>query len=416
MSVPTNAFEPGNLDEDHFVNRDEKKQELLTQLRAAIGNSDIYSQSYLIIGERGVGKSLFTRYVLRQLRAEFSGDVAFVRVEGADQTNGFAGIMHDLVSQLIDELEQLDGIAPSSSSRIPEHIYNELRFLRTLLGYTEVSIKRVHDTLTQYHLKIDVASPKSLVSFLSSRWGLEKKTSDRDVLEMKQRFDISTMCEAVCRALEGLVELRQKVVVFIDDLDQVYGVTESNIEDTETMFKHLHRLHDCILIVNLRDYYLSANTSREYHSVFNLQGLDNRALGEIIDSRLSQVANREEIENKIGPLRETLVQKTDNPLAFLTWCHWLINRTDCSPDKVDSHLAEFVEEYYTWFVDDIRIVAALYKSSPRRILRKTALLAKLGDGGGDILKDLENREVVLPQDYVNRTAFRLNPIFHFLLE
>jgi Cdc6-like AAA superfamily ATPase len=415
MSVPTNVFEPGNLDENHFVDRKDKKQELLTQLRAAVGDPDIYTQSYLVIGERGVGKSLFTRHVLTQLKAEFSGDTAFVRVDGAHQHNGFSGIMHDLLSRLIDELEQLDKTATSSASRIPPRIYDELRFLRTLLGYTEVSIKRVHDSLTQYNLKIDVSSPKSVVPFLVSRWGLEKKISDQDVLEMKQRLDISTMCEAVCRVLESLAEHRQKVVVFIDDLDQVYGLSESYIEDAETMFKHLHRVHSCILIVNLRDYYLSANTAREYHSVFNLQGLDHQALGEIVDSRLGNAPNKTEIEKKIGPLRDTLVQKTDNPLAFLTWCHWLINRTDCAPDKLEAHLSEFVEEYYTWLADDIRKVAALYKAVPRRILRKTALLSSLGADGEDILNDLEDREIVLPQDYVNRTSFRLNPIFHFLL-
>ena len=415
MSLPTNAFEPGNLDEDHFVDRKEKKQELLTQLRAAIGNPDIYSQSYLVIGERGVGKSLFTRYVLRQLKAEFSGDVAFVRVDGAHQHNGFAGIMHDLLSQLIDELEQLDKTATTRSSQIPARIYDELRFLRTLLGYSEVSIKRVHDSLTQYNLEIEVAPPKSVVPFLASRWGLEKKTLDQDVLEMKQRFDISTMCEAVCRVLESLVAHGQKVVVFIDDLDQVYGLSASYIEDAENMFKHLHRVHSCILIVNLRDYYLSANTAREYHSVFNLTGLDHQALGDIVDSRLNRASNKDEIEKRISPLRNALVQKTDNPLAFLTWCHWLINRTDCAPDKVNAYLYEFVEEYYTWLAEDIRKVADLYKSSPGRILRKNALLGHLGDGGEDILNDLQDREVVLPQDYVTRTAFRLNPVFHFLL-
>jgi hypothetical protein len=398
-----------------LVDREEKKEELLSQLKAAIGNLDIFSQSYLITGERGVGKSIFTRHVLNQLKMSFSGDVAFVTVEGASQHNGFKGILHDLLNFLIEELGQLDEAAPGRSSRIPERIYDELRFLRGLLGYAEISLKRVKESLIQYNLKIDLNASQGLVPFLTGKWGLEKKATDKDILEMKQPLDVPTMCEAVCRVFDSLVEHRQKVVVFIDDLDQVYGISESYIEDAETMFKHLKRVRSCFLIVNLRDYYLSANTAREYHSVFNLKGLESPALNSIIDSRLPGDPNQKEIIEQIGVLRDELVGKTDNPLAFLTWCHWLINRTDCAPQQLNAYLWEFVEEYYTWLAEDIRQVADLFKNSNRRIVRKKALMSHLGEDGEDILKDLEEREIVLPQDYVNRTSFRLNPVFHFLL-
>ena len=71
MSIPTDAFDPGKIRVDHFVDREEKKEELLNQLRAAVGNPDIFIQSYLITGERGVGKSIFTRHVIKQLKMSF---------------------------------------------------------------------------------------------------------------------------------------------------------------------------------------------------------------------------------------------------------------------------------------------------------------------------------------------------------
>jgi hypothetical protein len=414
MSIPTDAFEPGKLDIDHFVDRDDKKAELLAQLKAALGNPDMFSRSYLITGVRGVGKSIFTRHVLNQLKMSFSGDVAFVVVEGASQPNGFRGILYDLLDGLIDELRQLDATT-SRQSRTPERIYNELRFLRSLLGYSEVTVKRVKESLTQYNLKIEASAPKGLVPFLTSRWGLEKKAIDQDVLEMTQVFDIPLMCEAVCQVFDSLVGHRQKVVVFIDDLDQVYGLRESNIDDAEIMFKHLKRVRSCFLIVNLRDYYLSANTTREYHSIFNLSGLESDALNEIVDKRLVGIANRKEIASLIGPLRDALIKKTDNPLAFLTWCHWLINRTDCALGQLDTDLVNFIKEIYTFMEKDIHRVAELFKTNDDPIVSRKALLSHFGADGEDIIMKLEQREIVLPLDYLVRTDFRLNPVFHFLL-
>lgn len=416
MPVYTRALDPGLLNEALFVNRKREMRELDDYLQARVRDPDVYQDCSLVTGERGIGKSILTRAALARLKEQLGGHVAFIRVEGSRQPDGFRGLLRDVLNELRTELEGLDKAESERALRTPEQVYRQIDALASLARYARVTAMRVQQTLEKYELSAELRTPKAFGHLLGTRFGVSLEQQDRQSLTLEEEFDDETFRVALCRILAELRQHRQKVVIFVDDLDQVYGVESTRIEQTDAMLKHIKQITDCFLVVNLRDYYVTGETNREYHFVLHLPPLDADALRSIVRARLKTEPEpkRGQLAETLEPCLDALCEHTGNPLALLSWCHWLVTRTSCGLEDLRANLNRFVANHYAWFSDSVPDVAALFKGLAQPIRTRDDLIKELA-GGESMLRTLERREILLPLDFHERLFYRLNPLFHFYL-
>ena len=416
MAIMTDVFNPGDIDPVHFVDRKEKEKELYDTLQSWLQDPEKFDGACLITGERGIGKSMLTHQVINRLRGSFSGNVAIVIAKGATETDGFKGLLLNILLELKSELKSLDSSTQNKYEKIPEDIYKQIGFLEELARHKKVTIRRVKETLKKFNYSLSVSQPPQLPSFIAGRLGYSAERSDRDSLEMEEEFDLYTLRESLCQIFDELKKHRQKVVVFIDDLDQVYGISATRIEQTDIMFKHLRETRNCIKIINLRDYYKSGETSREFHEVFTLGPMEKQALRDLAWARCQSEAEpkRTQIWNLLEPCLDILVSKTGNPLAFVIWCNWLVTRTNCKLSDLESNLKRYVSEHYSTVESYINSVINLYRKADEKKLWRKELLDSF-PGGEDQLMLLEEKEVILPLDYRRRFQYTFNSVFHFWL-
>lgn len=373
-----------DTDDALFVDREELSEDLLAQLRDAI-TEGLRSTRILVTGERGVGKSIFTRHVLRRLREERPRSTVVVVVEG--RYLGYRDFLGQLAKTLAQQVRALSPGAP-------------LRFWTEFLGLLaassqlrasdlEARAERLGMTIS---LGADVGGTGEVAALgakLASRLGAslswETTRSLQRTTERTVTVTDELLHDGITATLERLAEEKLDVVLFLDDVDQLTGVSS---EDAALgAFRRFLDLTPALTLVHIRRELMIEELRRENPLTIEVGELPPSARLDMLRRRLELSKAPPRLQADDWAAIEALAHRTGNPLVLLQWMQGLL-LTQAPP-------------FAGWEGKEarLRIVQAGY---PMPGLSDDDLdeLARLGGADGR-LPDLEQLEEKLGRDAVD---------------
>lgn len=318
--LPTPWIKPTSLDLALFVNRRDEVKHLVEDLCDMV---DYGSRSGLVTvrGDRGVGKSIFMREVLRQVALERSERVLVV-VGDLRATN-----TRQMLVNLIDHL--LEAVRSSPNPGLDEawrsawaSPLHELRMAGDRLVRSSSSVEG-----RDYGATGELGG--GLMGLLTGKFSAQWKEKRESGIRVDSWLDITP--EVLRVALVGTLEAlapHVAVFAFFDDFDQVVGM--DNPERAKESFRAVLDLQPCISILHLRTEVAGfAELRREAANAVTINGLASAHLVEIIDRRSHAVPGPHSDQLRVMSARApfaALSNATDNPFVLLRWAQGLATR------------------------------------------------------------------------------------------
>lgn len=410
-------FDPSDVDPRHLVGRDRDRrwlQQCLTRYLQLHGEPT--GRTVCVSGEKGVGKSILTRKVLDDLKAEFSSRTLFLTVD-CRSCHERRGVLRAVANEVVRELAELR----RASASIPAPLMAGAQLLRTVARFDDCELRMAHEQIFQYKAATEMAGGHALLSVLKLNFGLSMEYSEKQVKSLSGRvsFDDHGVAEALIALLRDVRAHGFDAVLYLDNIDELrheYRDSEARDSvrrDVESVLEL--KSAPIALILNMRKYYTGV-VPREISNTRVLRPLPPETLCSILDRRL---------EHERGELREALrrsphadmvqrlAQAAPTALAFLRWVKFLYEEDMLHPERVDEGFEYFLESYYSNVeVGKLQAVAEAFPT-PDASLDAAAVLEACG-GNRAVFEQLQDRQVILPRDFWNPTQFTLDPELHFL--
>lgn len=416
--VNANWIKLRKTDPGLFVNRQAKVEELRGWLDGLIEAGETEG-SVLVTGERGVGKSIFTRAVARAFAARNRERVVLLEVDcrGVGWET-FPGEVAKELARVGREVVRYAG---------QDHLQAWLTQLELLATRPKITRSQIESISTTQGATVGLSV--GLFEVLAASGGLawEHRKELGQTVEMTLEVTDQLLARAVERCLEELASKGFLVVVFFNDLDQALLPGEPD-NAVEALMRTL-AIKPCVRLVHLRSEMLSRDIRREIEETVELQAMTSTQLMQIVDHRL--MAAPEPLREKIGALSsireafERLAGATDNPMVFLQWCYGLL-RTRSFPgtwqlDSSDTRrlIAQKVGSQGEDFPSVQRLVETFERVSGGEPWCKREALSKSDEREGlseEEMKRLDRLGLLqLRNHFEDDPELRLDPVLRILL-
>ncbi len=412
-------FDPSTIDPLYLVNRKDDLDWLVGAIADYLRDPDPTARralTFCIVGEKGVGKTIFTRAALRQVRHDFSDRAIFVEADCRDFHSALA-VIDALAKSVVEGLDD--------SRRTGTPVSNELmctaQVLAALTRFGEPKeLSVVHQQLEQFKVAVNLKGDQALLKMLKLDFqvSLEQSTSTSHQLSGKVTFDEMRLCRALAALFEDIRRAGIDVVLYIDNMDELshhYQTPDGRAKvrrDTEILL--LLRNAPIVFIVNMRTYY-SGILPRELTNRRVLRNMGEGELRAILAKRLDP--ERIEVKQAVEEpgLKKTLVRLAEiapTPLAFITWFKAIFEADALAEENLDAGVQSFLDTTYSTVPADVwrRVVRAFPK--PESAINRAALLVAC-EGNEAELSQIVDLQGVLPKDFRNpSTYYTLDPALY----
>lgn len=406
-------FDPADVKPRQHIGRARDAQWLREILARYLQTAELDAGKALcLIGEKGTGKSILTRTVLDELRGRFAANTLFLVVDCRSCHNQ-RGVISAICNEIVRELHSL----MRASAEVPPALVAASQLLRALSGLEQVSLKAAHAQTLQYQDAAKMGSGK-LVGSLKRNFGLSLKLTEHQIRSLMGavRFDNRGLTDALIALCADLRVIGYNVVLFLDNLDELRreyrdpaarAHLRGEVEGVLTL-----REAPIGLVLNIRNYYASA-VPRERWNTRVLQPLSTDAMIEALDKRLRH--ERAEVHAAVAaarPLVERLAAIAVTPLAFFRQVKFLFEEGCLTEDRVDDGLRYYLKTQYPniEFEALARVVQAF--ATPDAIIDEAAVRAACGSQA--LFEVIQDRQVIMPDDFFNPVRFALDPELHCL--
>lgn len=411
MAIDFNPVRYTSTDPSLFVNRAEDVEELRLLLRGMLHDNDTNETTGVLVkGDSGVGKSIFSRTVVRHLKLELSEKLIVLEVDGAN-LKGVRGLLNKLCLVATEEITRINE---------PE-LLKQARALAEIADYGKITASQISQ----------VTSGATVGGELSATiWGLltSKVTSSLTESESASRtegYEIAVTDDYLSRLLNVLLAQLQKtdyqVLIFLDNLDRISRTDSKEEANAVAEFvKELMAFSSCVLLLNLRTQYAHHTTDRRGLIPMVLTGLSKQALLEILDKRMLAYGLTEEQNKKLDAigfrqLAELLAGLTGNALAFLRWLDFWLTRTANNHENLVQDFKKYIRNYHAGVTNQ-------WLKQATEALKKTAIdeaeYASLAKAlNPEQVSQLEGANAIEPDDLLAdplKRRYRLAPSLDFL--
>jgi hypothetical protein len=412
-----NAFE---TDPGLFLNRETERDWLLKSIQAWLGRSqsDDGRQSWCVHGPKGSGKTIFARKVLDDVRAVSPKHLAstlFVEVD-CRRLNSSREVYKHIAYGCVRALDELR----SAHVKVAEALLDmgrAFRAIASLEGNVETQVAR--ETLTRFQATLGGKTTSALSKALEGTFGLTFEASQKTTHSLKAmlRFDDAWLCLALSAYFRDLRAAGFRVLLFVDNIDEL-----QHEYDTEEVRRRARAQADWVLelaeapigmLVCMRSYFSTIARTMHKRALTPLGG--NHLVG-ILEKRVTREAadlKRRFAETEVKLLTHWLAGRAPTPLAYLQWFQNLAERDAWDSASREAAITEVIRsEYANVPFDLIERVVALYPRVDSEVVREKILEAC--EGNASELAVLQDRQVVLPNDFWNPTRFTLDPFLQVL--
>lgn len=401
MYYYTECLRPEGLEPELFANRDALRVDLKHRIDTAIKAKGIEGIRFLGTGERGVGKSILFRKVLRELHQE--GDFILVEIDGRECR---------------DELELLKNLCRTMCGALRDRfrddgsrLFAEAAYIEDIVEKSKITRRNALSIMKGTKIESGIEIGTGLVPFLKAKLGITDESAKSEEVSDEYEFDINVpFLRDLLNSVIKNIGVEQKFLFFIDNLDQVYE------KDTISNFlKSLLAIKKPIVVITVRTEALSNELRRDFRRIVPVEELDEEGLIEVIRKRL-EVCDEEDItdidEARLFEVADILKTLTGNPLAFLTWIEFLCNNTELNPETAIEDLKRYTDTHFSDFLPgELEKIIKFFLKQDNDYKGKEDILK--GGFSKGFCERLRERGVLIPNDIYKPRYYKIAPEFVF---
>ncbi len=416
-------FDPRETRHDLFVDRESDQRWLRRNIEATLSNRDtIAGRSICVHGPKGSGKTIFARTVLHAVKArsEFLTRTVFVEVDCRRLASARA-VFNAVTQGLVEGLLSLQAARVAVSAAL----INAAKGLLALTRFTgDVELKVAHEHIAQFKLSggadIGLTPKLALPAKLGALFGISFERSEKEVrtLTGTVAFDEAGLCASLKELLADVRRANLDVVLFLDNIDELHHdykdeATRQLVWQQAEWALELAQA-PVVMLACMRSYY--SGVARAFSLTRALDPVpENVRLG-IIERRVKE--EPEEVrtqcaEPPVKAMMNRVAGAASTPLACLQWFQAFAEEEAYDREAQQREVLRFVRGTYAQIPTGlIEKVVREFDAPDTEVDRKVVLDAC---GGNETLfAALQDREVILPNDFWNPLRFTLDPALHIL--
>ncbi|MFH1465776.1 MAG: AAA family ATPase [Pseudomonadota bacterium] len=409
-------FDPFDMNPWLLCDRDGEREGLKGALSAwlqASCDGSVGGQTWAITGGKGVGKSILTRAILRDLKEAHSAGVLFATVD-CRRARSWREVLALVAAELVRELGDLQRVGLA----LPPGALDTARVVSTLSALDAAQLKEAHERVRQF--KAAASMGGAVHKLLSAEFDISVERSEREIraLEGAVTFDehrLGRLIEALFRDLRSASLACVLYLDNVDELDHDYHDAEAR-RRVRREVEGILKLRDAPvgLVLNLRSYFMGV-LPREANAPIPLRSLPAAELVAILERRLS--AERPEIRvvfesDATKAAVALLAERAPSPLVFLQVVRELAQDGSLEETKLAVGLRRLVAAIFTPVADrDLQAALGAFPRPDAEIPRADLLGAC---GSEAVLRQLEDCQVVLPKDFWNPNHYTLDPLLQLV--
>jgi len=395
----TSSIDPDSIDPALFVNRDKEIVRLKGQIASFIDHNQSVGRTgrFLIMGERGIGKSILSHKILNELKDEVLH--LQIRVDGRQAKSTF-----ELLQLIAEKLHQ-----DAKQVFTDKTLVGSAELLYRVSRSTTYKVKEVEELQKEVNYKLGTS--RTFLSLIKAEISLGGKHTQNQSLELEYapKLTEQLLTRMLQAFFDDLMEAQHKVLVFIDNLDQVAsGQSEKDVERITQFTTTLMGLERLVLVINLRSEFVPRELARAWRPI-RIKGLESEVLLKILDARLERSLEKDVLQaSKLDDIAQELSKCIDNPWVFLQWVDYLVNNTEIEPETFGEELNDWVESKYPrprW--GDIQAVIQFFlKHEDGTVLIEEWKNAEFSDS---VKRQAKLHHLIIPDFILEPTEFHLNP-------
>jgi len=398
------------------VNRDADVTWLTSSLEGYLRAGDArLGRAFRVTGAKGSGKTIFVRSVLENLRRKHSANTIFLEVD-CRRCPGSREVFGSIAHCAVMELKSLQ----RAGAKIEEPLIEAAQLLNVLTRFTDVELKQVHENLIQYKSAAQLGGKVSLLKTIEANFGISLERTEKQIKQLTGsiRLDEYRVCAALRAFLGDLRERGLSVVLFVDNIDELlhdYGDEEQRAKVKQQAGWVLELSQAPVaMIACMRTYF--ADIARHIGNKRHLDPVAPNVLSGIVERRMKDEPSdvQEQFEKaEVQGLLNMVTRSAPTPLACIEWFKMLCEEDAFDKQRRKKAIEAFVKAEYAGVPLDVlqRVVWAF--PSPHDEIDRAALLSACKESESD-LSAVQERQVVLPNDFWNPTRFALDPSLHIL--
>jgi GTPase SAR1 family protein len=316
-------IQPVSVDPTLLVGREAERERLVRKLQDHLEGG--YREArLLVVGPRGVGKSILTHAALRELERRSHGVAVCVTVDSR-------GLRYRPFLNLVARA-LVEGLRPKAAQGRRESLLLWLDQLALLASGGQVTEAQTETVGRRYG--VEAAAEGGLLWKLASRFTWEEQRSLGTTVQRTLTVTDDLLQGAIVATLELLrdEDLPWYVVLFFNDLDQ--AVIGDQASDAEELYRKVMDLRPCISIAHYRSEVHLESVTRGVEYTLDLRPLDPATLVAIRQRRLAAAPDRVRTQFPPGTdwsAPDALARCTGIPLVYLRWLMGLLDEEGLPP-------------------------------------------------------------------------------------
>lgn len=407
-------FDPADVKPKQMIGRAREVHWLRETLARYLQTADPGAgRAVCLTGEKGIGKSILTRTVLDELKTQYAANTLFLVVD-CRSVHSRRGVISAVCHEIVRELSSLK----RASAQVPDALLATAQLLRALTRLDQVALRVAHEQILQYQQATRSRSRKTINSLkLSFGLSLDLTESQIKSLMGSVRFDDQGLTDALIALCHDLRTLNFGVVLFLDNMDELRheyrdvdarAVVRRDVEGVLAL-----KQAPIALVLNMRSYYTGV-IPREISNTRALRPLPATDLLEILDRRMAHERRAvQDAMHAARPVVERLARIAPTPLAFLRWIKFLFEEGQLTPEGLRPGFEFYLETQYANIEPAALQAVVRALPTPTSPIETAAVLAACG-GSQAIFEILQDRQVIMPDDFWRPTRFTLDPELYFL--
>lgn len=417
-----NHFQPETLDTRDFVNRNRERERLVGAFssyfeEARANPSDTQSRRQaVVIGGKGIGKSLLGRCVVHQLREKYSDSTIFVEVD-CRPTNTLRQVLEHFAQSLLRNIADDDDAEAGGKSKGVSPRLEAAQLFSALVHSTKAKRRQLQSRITGFSAVANFGLGR-LVRAVETTFqvGVSAKREIVESLDIEVEINDAQLFSLAQDLIEDLRRNGTQVFLFLDNLDELRHSyhTEDSRAETETMLSHVLSLTDgpVASLLCMRAYFHGGSLTRSRPHPLALGPLSAEEQWKILQNRLArenasvQAALRTPGAEK--RLRELATNAT-TPLALLRWVGALAESEAGIEGDLQTEKAASRKHYGGFYQSQLAELFALFERAGMNAqLPQEDILAAIG-GNEKAFRAFTQNEVLLPVDFWAPSHYTLDP-------
>lgn len=421
------ALDPADTRPDLLVNREVLLGRLLEEVWAFLQRRDgVKGRAWTVHGEKGVGKTIFTRELVRRVRDRWTDAVV-------DEDDGALPVLaiwadcrkkatrRDVYQEILQEalrgLDELDslGVAVSDELRATASI------ARAIARLSDATLRFVHESVLQHKAALGLTGDHAVLDTLKLNYGIRVDRSIKEVgtLEGSVSIDEDFLGQLVAALFSDLRDAGIRVLLHLDNIDELDHRYRSPEEREEVRRQVEGLLIDltrgpAAIILNIRTYFGGVIT-REFDAPEGIEPLSIEDRLALLHRRLEEervdvqdLADRPDLKQAVTELAAVC----ETPLAFLRIFQFLWSRDLLAPGSLRAGMEAFARSRFPTV--SFEVLTRLLAAFPRATSTVGRLPIEAACEDDFTLRSVEEAQLVLPRDFWNPSHFTLDPVLQAL--